>query len=651
VSPADASESVVGRTLDGKYRIDRLIGRGGMGAVYKAEHVGTGRPVAVKTILPRLVENPDLIERFRREARAAGGLRHPNIVDVTDFGVAKAGREQLAYLVMEYLEGSTLRELIEQSGPLPVHVVVDVIEQVALALDAAHKVGIVHRDLKPDNIWLVPDARGGYVVRVIDFGIAKLSESEDDGDMPLSVSVGATLPEPGADAATAIRAESDEATAIRTEEDLATAMRGEDDMETAIRGDETGVETAVRTPDRAPTLLTPTKQSSFSFDGAGEEDEATEIRTEPSRTPSAQLTTAGMTLGTPAYMSPEQCRSEPADARSDVYSLGIVAWQCLTGERPFRGNYYELVRQHTEEPARRVDEVNPSVPKKVAAAVNVALAKDPDDRYQTAGAMAGSMRVAAEGASVVLRKAAALYLEHFEAFFAISLRAARPALWLMIPAILILFAPILEDPIIAMLYFGGVAALLWTVVTLMTHAVFAAVVERLRVAPLAPLRADAVFGSLNTRLGLPENAGSWATVRRLGMFYVIAEMKAPPGIGDLAFQVAYHENKPPGEVGDRCKLLAGVIKRSYDWVRVVILATVILLPVVEGCVLLTFGRLLRLHPGDLFLGVFVIVILSLPLIAIVTNPALSPSLAILYFRARQANGEDVGLSAVIPSRL
>ena len=153
-------ESLLGQTLHGKYRIDELIGRGGMGSVYKAEHLGTGRPVAVKTILPRLVTDSSSIERFRREARAAGRLRHPNIVDVTDFGVAPVGDQEVAYLVMEYLEGSTLRALLERSATLSLEVVVDLVEQIALALDAAHALGIVHRDLKPDNIWLIPDPRG-----------------------------------------------------------------------------------------------------------------------------------------------------------------------------------------------------------------------------------------------------------------------------------------------------------------------------------------------------------------------------------------------------------------------------------------------------------------------------------------------------------
>lgn len=122
--------TLAGVVLDGKYRIGHIIGQGGMGAVYQARHVGTERPVAVKVLLSSLVRSPDAVERFRREAKAAGRLRHPNIVDVTDFGIAPVGEQSVAYLVMEYLEGSTLRRLLEERGALPVEIVVGVVEQI-----------------------------------------------------------------------------------------------------------------------------------------------------------------------------------------------------------------------------------------------------------------------------------------------------------------------------------------------------------------------------------------------------------------------------------------------------------------------------------------------------------------------------------------
>src|SRR5687768_17415704 len=165
---------LLGQILDDKYRIERELGRGGMGTVYLATHVGTERPVAVKIIAPQFMKRSEFVERFRREARAAGRLRHPNVVDVTDFGFANTGQGQVAYLVMEYLDGCTLGEILEEENNLPVNWTLDILDQVCSAVHEAHEQGIIHRDLKPDNIWLEPNQRGGYTVKVLDFGIAKL---------------------------------------------------------------------------------------------------------------------------------------------------------------------------------------------------------------------------------------------------------------------------------------------------------------------------------------------------------------------------------------------------------------------------------------------------------------------------------------------
>src|SRR5215211_3163352 len=170
-------EAYVGQVLDEKYRLERLLGRGGMGAVYLATHLGTGRYVALKLIAPRFMRNEEFVERFKREARAAGRLRHPNVVDVTDFGFASAGRESVAYLVMEYLDGCTLGDVLAEEGRLPLDWAVDILEQVCSAVHEAHQQGVVHRDLKPDNIWLEPNRLGGYRIKVLDFGIAKLAEA------------------------------------------------------------------------------------------------------------------------------------------------------------------------------------------------------------------------------------------------------------------------------------------------------------------------------------------------------------------------------------------------------------------------------------------------------------------------------------------
>src|ERR1051325_165619 len=173
---------LIGQVLDAKYQLDKLLGRGGMGAVFLATHLGTKRPVALKVIAPQFMANEEVGERFRREAEAAGRLRHPNVVNVTDFGVTDLGNEQLAYLVMEYLDGRSLGDLLKERGRLPLRFVVDVVEQICLAIGNAHQQGIIHRDLKPDNIWLQPNGRGGYLVKVLDFGLAKLRDvAPDDG--------------------------------------------------------------------------------------------------------------------------------------------------------------------------------------------------------------------------------------------------------------------------------------------------------------------------------------------------------------------------------------------------------------------------------------------------------------------------------------
>src|SRR5678815_4189635 len=206
-------ERYVGEILDEKYRLEKLLGQGGMGAVYLATHLGTERYVALKLISPQFMRNSEFVERFKREARAAGRLRHPNVVDVTDFGFAKVQEGQVAYLVMEYLDGCTLGDVLAEEKLLPLEWVADIMEQVCSAVHEAHQQGIVHRDLKPDNIWLEPNRLGSYRVKVLDFGIAKLGEassnpalSEDasstiDDPAPAAALENDTLMRPGGDEA------------------------------------------------------------------------------------------------------------------------------------------------------------------------------------------------------------------------------------------------------------------------------------------------------------------------------------------------------------------------------------------------------------------------------------------------------------------
>ncbi|MGH9940241.1 MAG: serine/threonine-protein kinase, partial [Blastocatellia bacterium] len=173
--PAEETGAIQVGAVIGHYQVLATLGKGGMGAVYLATHLGTRRYVALKVIAPQFMAQPEFVTRFRREAEAAGRLRHPNVVDVTDFGFARLGAAQVAYLVMEYLDGCTLADILAEESRLSLMWVVDILEQVCSAIDEAHQQGTIHRDLKPENIWLEPNRRGGYTVKVLDFGLAKLA--------------------------------------------------------------------------------------------------------------------------------------------------------------------------------------------------------------------------------------------------------------------------------------------------------------------------------------------------------------------------------------------------------------------------------------------------------------------------------------------
>src|SRR4030095_13124517 len=157
------TDPYIGKVLDEKYRLERLLVRGGMGAVYLATHLGTERYVALKLITPQFMRNEEFVARFKREARAAGRPRPPNVVDVTPLGFSTTGGgEAVAYLVMEYLDGCTLGDILTEEKQLPLEWVVDILEQVCSAVHEAHKLGIVHSALTPDNIWLETNRLGRY---------------------------------------------------------------------------------------------------------------------------------------------------------------------------------------------------------------------------------------------------------------------------------------------------------------------------------------------------------------------------------------------------------------------------------------------------------------------------------------------------------
>jgi len=592
-----ALSHLVGQTFDEKYRLERLLGQGGMGAVFLATHLGTDRPVALKVISPDLMANREAFERFRREARAAGRLRHPNVVNVTDFGIARLAPDSVAYLVMEYLDGSTLGELLSTEGTLPLQLTVDIVEQVALAVDQAHRQGVIHRDLKPDNIWLQPDSRGGYLVKVLDFGIAKLREETMPVSLPDLVSV--AYPQDGV---------------TLTPADMAAG-----DMESA---------TLLRPSLAAHSEVTPPLPSRSAASGDG------------------LLTRAGAMIGTPAYMSPEQCRGEALDARSDVYSLGVVAYQMLSGERPFSGNTLALIRKHTEESAPDLWDKRRDLPKSVGQVVMSALAKNANERPMSAMALAGSLRARSEGVTFVLRRAIALYSEHFPSFFRISLITSYP----LVPLAILVIAAIPFGWTLEVA--GFVAVVTWTMMTMMSHASFAIVIDQLRSAPLRPVNPRGVFIELGKRLGVESPGGVrglWRTFLAVLKLYFQCERKAPPGKGDLAFLAALIEGLEAGAAATRSKLLAVQLPRTFDLVR----GTLLLFFLgIEGVVfLLATGTVLAFKDHvtiPIWYSGF-LAFAALPLSCLWINPVFSTSFALLYFRARQAGGEDVRISAVFPT--
>jgi hypothetical protein len=497
-------------------------------------------------------------------------------------------------------------------------VVVDLVEQIARALDAAHRIGIVHRDLKPENIWLVPDPRGGSIVRVLDFGIAKLRESNPPDRLESSPDAGQS---PGVE------------THVQADESFA---RGGEADETLVK-----VTTPAPSAESATTIRD--DETVIRPDPGDRQAAARSIATSPA------LTTAGSTLGTPAYMSPEQCAGAEVTTRSDLYSLGVVAWQCLVGRRPFEGSMTDLIRQHLHEAPPRADEVNPAVPSRLAAAVARALEKDPEDRYESARAMAGSLRVAIEGPGTILSRSATLFLDRPKELLRISWKAGAPQLALVVPVAVL--AWMLGPELWTFVLVATLAALLWGVTTVSTHALFSFVVDQMRIRPFETLHSPTVFARLARRLGYDREVPFVRLVPRLMVFYLRCELVAPAGQGDLAAQIALQEGLSAREAAERCAVLAASTKRAYDRVRFVILAVVLLFPLIPVYLLLSIGLLARAHPLDAVVLAGSAGMLTLPLLAILVNPILSSALALLYFRSRQANGEDVDLAAVTTSRL
>jgi serine/threonine-protein kinase len=268
--------SLVGTTLDGQYRIDSHLASGGMGAVFRAHHLSLRKDVALKVLRPELTASLELQERFRRESEIAAALEHRHIVRVTDF---RRSPEGLLYLAMELLDGESLFDRLRREGFLPPDEAVQVLWQLCDGLEAAHARGVVHRDLKPENVFMARGP-GGELVKILDFGIAKMA---DPGE--------------------------------------------------------------------------------------------------------GNATQAGMVVGTPEYLSPEQATGSPVDARADLYTVGLIGWRMLVGHHPFKAEDARgLLMMQATRPVPPLTEVRPDLAAYplLVAAITRACQKAPQDRYQSA---------------------------------------------------------------------------------------------------------------------------------------------------------------------------------------------------------------------------------------------------------------------------
>jgi serine/threonine protein kinase len=285
----EANDPLLGRVI-GSYTVQKLLGRGGMGAVYLAAHPVIGSRVAVKFLHPQYSDKKKVVDRFFNEARAVNVIGHDNILKILDLNVTEDG---LHYFVMEYLVGKPLQDLVENETPVPLEVAGPILLQFCEALQAAHDRRIYHRDIKPENIYLVTHKGRKNFVKVVDFGVAKLT---DQG-------------------------------------------------------------------------------------GAGGK-------------PSMGVTQTGMVVGTPAYMSPEQAGglNSKIDARSDVYSTGVLMFQLATGKLPFPSpNFGEVLIGHMQMAPPQPRSINPDIAEEWERIILKALAKKPEDRYQSMHEMSGEI--------------------------------------------------------------------------------------------------------------------------------------------------------------------------------------------------------------------------------------------------------------------
>jgi serine/threonine-protein kinase len=301
--PDDGVETVLSiqgePVLDGRYQLEKRLGQGGMGVVYKARHIFLKTQHAIKIILPDLVGNdPNLVTRFRQEALAAAAIRHQNIIAVTDFGVV---RGTMPFLVMEFVQGRSLQEIMAEEGAMPPMRAFELIQPICAGIAAAHRQGIVHRDLKPLNVMIQQDVSVAEGAKILDFGLAKIKSGELLGSF--------------------------------------------------IAAQTTGL------------------------------------------------------MGSPFYMAPEQWSDDPPDARADIYSLGVMLFQMLSGEVPFRGSSIPaIMKKHLTSEVPSLTSKGIEVPPQVEAVIRHALEKEPKYRTASADEFIAELRQAMETASANLKR-------------------------------------------------------------------------------------------------------------------------------------------------------------------------------------------------------------------------------------------------------
>ena len=628
-------EEYVGEVLDEKYRMEHLLGKGGMGAVYLATHLGTERYVALKLISPQFMRNNEFVERFKREARAAGRLRHPNVVDVTDFGFANVRAGKVAYLVMEYLDGCTLGDVLAEEKRLPLEWVADILDQVCSAVHEAHQQGIIHRDLKPDNIWLEPNRLGSYRVKVLDFGIAKLGEA---GPPVVDDDPAATIIDDPAPAITSVGLETD------------TLLQGDEPRTQNVKAKGNGEGFATRLQDSLTNPLLQHNEDASDDDGTllfeqGTQGVARHTQHSTTVEQASALTRVGAIMGTPLYMSPEQCGGGYVDTRSDIYSLGVITYQMLAGEPPFAGNTSAVMRAHREQKPQDLRERADKIPKRVAGVVMSALSKTPAERPQTAFAFASTLRGQSEGIGALYRRAFSLYSEYFPKFVKLSLLAHLPVLvTTILMAGLLIADKYVPQPGMAskigLLVASAILGLVYIAAYMVAGAVIsgmtAVIITQLTAAPLRPVKLRVAFAVLRRRWRAFLKTMLLVTLRiiLMGCLFIIPGIVASIRYS-LYAPVVLLEGLETKAARKRARALASRSWRMMIWAAALQFAIPMAVSVLVGRVRIG----LDLKPASLGHQLYQMVLS--PVVNIFVMPLISIVPALLYIKMRQLGGEPL----------